>query len=342
MDSISEKTIEDILSSDKSILAEILSLNANDLSLVARQKLIESGKLDLLYLHRDELLLIELKIVNFYRDIIGQINDYYDDLLSLQAQNKLINSKIKKIVLVAGSNSRDIKLCERHSISVIVYRPEYVLAKFFENFKELSYFLKIQSGDFGVVRLGLLKNTLYLLSQGKKLNELCNEENRSEKTIKNRLSVATLLNLTIKHKHQFYLTDFGNSFVESTDSGLDDRLSIEQVEMIAEFVSNNPFYSSITYTIISLIESVFVLSKSNYPVPMDLLKEYFIKSVGKEKTWRTDRARHTATYIFSNYSCELGFLSKYSDSFYITPKGIQSVLILQLNRSIKLIESQQI
>jgi DNA polymerase III psi subunit len=38
INSISEKIIEDILTSDKSILSEVLSLNFSDLSLIARQK----------------------------------------------------------------------------------------------------------------------------------------------------------------------------------------------------------------------------------------------------------------------------------------------------------------
>jgi hypothetical protein len=52
---ISEKVIEDILSSDKSILAELLSINPSNLSLIARQKTLQSGKLDLLYLSENEL-----------------------------------------------------------------------------------------------------------------------------------------------------------------------------------------------------------------------------------------------------------------------------------------------
>lgn len=52
---LSEKVIEDILAADKSILSEILSVNAADLSLIARQKIIPTGKLDLLYLCKDEI-----------------------------------------------------------------------------------------------------------------------------------------------------------------------------------------------------------------------------------------------------------------------------------------------
>lgn len=341
IDSISEKIIEDILSSDKSILADLLSLNPGDMSLVARQKILSSGKLDLLYIHKNELLLIELKVVGFYDAIIDQINNYLEDLKELQQQNKLINSKISKIILVTGANSEDMGKCKEESIQLLIYKPEFVLSKYYENFKELSYFLKIKSGDYGVVRLGLLKSPLHLLSQGKNIKDICEAEGKSEKTIRNRLALATLLNLVIKFKQEYFLTDFGNLFLERDDSGVHDRLNDSQIDLLSNFVKENPFYSSITYTTLSIVESVFVLAKNTYPVPKDDLKDYFVKSVGKEDTWKTIKARETATYIFANYACELHFLAKVNNNFYITPKGIQVILLLQLNRSIKLIESQQ-
>jgi hypothetical protein len=341
IDSISEKIIEDILSSDKSILSELLSVNPGDLSLVARQKILRSGKLDMLYLCKDELLLIEVKVVSFYDEVIRQINGYHNDLKELQTQHKLISSKIKKIILVTAAKPEDIERCKEESIQVITYKPQFVLSKYYENFKGLSYFLKIQSGDYGVVRLGLLKSTLCQLSLGKSIKEICEIECRSEKTIRNRLAVATLLNLVVKFKHECFLTDFGNQLLEKGDTKVDDRFNDSQIELLSDFVKENPFYSSITYTIFAIIETVFVLAKNMYPVPEDAVKDYFVKSVGKGQTWRTNRARETATYIFSNYACELQFLVKVENHFYITPKGVQAILLLQLNRSIKLIESQK-
>ncbi len=337
---LSEKVIEDILAVDKSILSEILSVNASDLSLIARQKIVRSGKLDLLYLCKNELLLIELKIVPYYREVVSQINNYENDLIELQDQNKLIRSRIKKIILVTGSRESDIGFCKENNIVLFVYKPEIVLSKYYENFKELSSFLKIQSGDFGVVRLGLIKNALSYLAEGLSLKDICEREGKSEKTIRNKFSVAQHLNLISKFKNNFFLTDLGNSFVELGDNIVDDRLNQNQIDLLSNFINDNPFYSSITYTIYSLIESVFVLSKTSYPVPIDSLKDYFVKSVGKSGTWRMPKARETATYIFSNYACELEYLVKINNEFYITPKGIQAILLLQLNRSIKLIETR--
>ena len=76
-----------------------------------------------------------------------------------------------------------------------------------------------------------------------------------------------------------------------------------------------------------------------YPVPIKDAEDYFVKSVGKSDTWKAKKTKETATYIFSNYACELEFLTKINNTFYLTPKGIQAILLLQLNRSLKLIES---
>lgn len=338
---ITEKIIEDILCSDKSILSEILNVNASDLSLVTRQKILNSGKLDMLYLCKNELLLIELKAAAFYPDTIKQINAYTEDLIELQRQNRLINSSIKKAILVTDAKQEDFRKCEEENILLLTYRPEFVFSRYYENFKELSHFLTIQSGDFGVVRIALIKSTLHLLAQGKKIKEICLIEKKSKNTITNRLSIAIQLNLAVKYKHDFFLSDFGSNFLSIDDNKIDDRLNEAQIEVLSEYVKENPFYSSITYTIFSIIETVFVLAKNIYPVPKNNVKEYFVKSVGKDQTWKTNKARETATYIFSNYACELGFLAKVNNEFYITPKGIQAILLLQLNRSIKLIETQK-
>ena len=337
---LSERVIEDILAADKSILSEVLSVNVSDLSIIDRQKIVSSGKLDLLYLCKDEILLIELKIVPFYKDIITQINNYEKDLIDLQNKNKIARSKIKKIILVVGCRESDYKSCKENNIALLVYKPEGILSRYYESFKELSTFLKIQSGDFGVVRLGLIKNSLNYLAQGLSIKEICKLEMKSEKTIRNKISVAQHLNLVSKFKANFFLTDSGNSFVELGDQILDDRLNQHQIDLISNFINENPFYSPITYTIYSLIESVFVLSKTSYPVPKDSLKDYFVKSVAKTETWRMPRARETATYIFSNYACELEYLVKVDNQFFLSPKGIQAILLLQLNRSIKLIETR--
>ncbi len=338
--SLSERTIEDILASDKAILAEVLSVEPGDLSLLARQKVLETGKLDLLYVHRDELLLIELKVVPFYHELIHQIDGYCECLRELQRQHRLVDLQIAKIALVTGADPKDIQQCEHSGIRLVTYEPEFVLSEFYERFRSLSHFLEIRSGDYGVVRLGLLKSTLQLLADGNSISQICSTENRAEKTIRNRLSVAAHLGLVSRLRHEYYLTDFADEFLQQGNAAIDDEFSSEQIEILSDFVRNNPYFSPITYTILSMLETVFVLAKNEYPVPHDPVRDYFVKSVGKEQTWSTARARQTATYIFSNYACELEYLARAGNYYYLTPKGIQAILLLQLNRSIKLIEAR--
>lgn len=217
-----------------------------------------------------------------------------------------------------------------------------VLSKYYENFKELSNFLKITSGDFGVVRIALLNSTLSLISKGYNLNDISLSEKKSIKTIRNRISVAQQLGLVSKHKkNNVYLTELGEKFHKHNINDISyNRLTNRQISIMSSFIKENPFYSSITYSIFIIIEVVFILSKSAYPVPKVALIDYFVKSVGKTNTWQTPKARETATYIFSNYAIELEFIIKINNEFYISPKGIEAVILLQLNRSIKLLENK--
>lgn len=335
---VSERTIEDILGADKGILAELLDCNFANLSIISRQKIVSSGRLDLLCLYENELWLIELKVVPFYDDIIPQINNYETDLLALQAQHKLINAPIKKIILITGANENDLRKCSTHNVFSFIYDPRQVLDKYFENFRERTAFINIQSGDYGVVRLGLLCTSLKLLSQGKSIEDIAMLEGKSTKTIRNRFSIAEQLGLIQHAKNQFFLTDLGNSFVESGDEFPENQLNDNQQALLTSFVIESPFFSSATYTILSFVETVFTLAKSKYPVDIDDAKDYFVKTVGKESTWKSSKSRNTATYIFSNYACDLQLMTKIANEFYITPKGIRAILLLQLNRSIKLIE----
>lgn len=335
---VSERVIEDIFVTNKHILAEILSMEYGELSLFARQKVLPSGILDLLYIWKDDLLLIELKTVPFYESVIEQIEGYYQDLHKMQMENRLIKANIIKYIIVPSASAHDIKLCNNSGIHLVIFDMKLVLTRYYESIKELTSFLNIKSGDYGVVRLGLLNSTLHYLSNGKTVSEISVVDNRSEKTIRNRLSIATQIGLITKVKNNFYLTELGAKFVELSKN-IDDRLNEQQKTLLREFISSAPFHSQITYTIFSMVESVFVLSKTSYPVPGDILSDYFVKSVGKTTTWNADKTKRTASYIFSNYTIELDLLTKVNNEFFLTPNGIRAVLLMQLHRSIKLIES---
>ncbi len=338
---ITEKTIEDIFTSDKSLLANILLVNSGDLNQIARQKRFDSRrKMDLLYLHKNELFLIELKAVPFYHDIINQINYYYNELLKLQSQSKLIKGNINKILLVTQASKDDYKQCGAENIKLIEFNIEEVLSQYYKKFKELSAFLDIEPSARGVTRLYLLKSTLNLLKAEHSFEEICKIEGMSHNTIFNRLAVARLLNLVKKSGKNYTFTELGEKIINSESEIAEERFNETQFEILSDFVKDNPFFSQITFSVLSVVDTIFILSKAEYPVKYKTFQDFFVRSLGKDKTWKQPRAQLTGTYHFANYAEELGFIQKIKDDLFLTPKGIQAILIFQLNRSIKLINAR--
>jgi hypothetical protein len=313
--SVTEKVIEDIFTADKSLLADVLSVNQSDLSLIARQKRFDDRRImDMLYLYKNELLLIELKAVPFYQDIISQINDYYDELLKLQTQSKLIKTKINKIVLVTDVRTHHYSLCEKENIKLIKFDLEEVLTRYYQNFRELAAFLDIQPSNRGVTRLYLIKSTLKLLSEGKSFKEICRIEGKSTNTIHNRFAIASLIGLVEKNRRNYSLTTLGKEIIKAEDKIFDERFNVKQFELISDFVKENPFFSQITFSVMSVVDTVFILSKAEYPVKYDTFQDFFVRSLGKNKTWIKPKAQLTGTYHFVNYAEELGFIQRIENS----------------------------
>ena len=80
---IRESQIEDILVSAPVLTKNILHLE-DEPRFLCRQMIMPSGRLDLLYTHRTELLLLELKVVPFKRQFIEQLSAYRNHLLKMQ------------------------------------------------------------------------------------------------------------------------------------------------------------------------------------------------------------------------------------------------------------------
>jgi len=338
---ITEKVIEDIFSSDKSILAKTLSVNNSDISFIARQMRFKNEKkMDLLYLHRNELLLIELKAVPFYKGIISQINEYYNELIELQLQSKLIKANINRIILVTSASKDNYLLCQNENIKLIEFKIEDILTQYYNNFKELSAFLKIQPSNRGVTRLYLIKSTLDLLSKKNSFNDICKLQNLTRNTIHNRLAVASLMGLIIKNNKEYEFTDLGKKIIKAEGKIINDRFNADQFELISNFVTENPFFSQITFSILSVVDTVFILSKADYPVKYEYFQDFFVRSLGKDKTWKTSKAKLTGTYHFVNYAEELSFIQRFENFIFLTPKGIKALLIFQMNRAIKLINAR--
>lgn len=340
---IKESQVEEALVSNLIYLKKILNLTP-DIKLIARQLILKSidKRLDLLIMSGKELCLIELKVSKFVFEYIKQVNDYRKELKILQKKEELVSGKIRAFLLVTDYNKKKEKLiCDSNKIEIVKYEPLGVLNKYFDRIYLATPFFKIKPNDYGVFNIGLINRVLVKVNEGIFYEKnLSKEIKLSKGTVHNHLRVAKEFGLVRKKKLKYFLTDFGDKFIEKKNTGiLINIISEKQAELIKKFIVKDPFYSSTVYGIFSIVESVFILSKNSYPIEFnDLIKIFKIVS-GKVSEWKSDRAQQTATYTFLNYAIQLGLLGKIGHQIVITPNGFDFILMLQLYKSIEMIES---
>jgi hypothetical protein len=95
------------------------------------------------------------------------------------------------------------------------------------------------------------------------------------------------------------------------------------------------------FGIYAIVESAFLLARNSYPIEFSALRETFMVVGGKVADWKRDRAKTTATYTFLNFAIDLGLMGKIGDKVFITPSGFKFILMLQLHKSIEMIDSLQ-
>lgn len=136
------------------------------------------------------------------------------------------------------------------------------------------------------------------------------------------------------------MTDLGDKYLASGNEGISaDTLSNAQSEILKKFIAEDPFYSSTVFGIYSIVESAFILSRDSYPINFEDLVKIFRAVGGKTSEWRAEKSENTATYTFLNFAIDLGLLGKIGRQIVITPAGFRFILMLQLHKSIEMIES---
>lgn len=55
--------------------------------------------------------------------------------------------------------------------------------------------------------------------------------------------------------------------------------------------------------------------------------------------WQAKKSLSTATYTYLNYAIKLGLLGKVGKQVLVTPSGFRFILMLQLYKSIEMVES---
>ncbi|MEW6171428.1 MAG: hypothetical protein AB1472_07745 [Candidatus Omnitrophota bacterium] len=321
------------------ITASILEFKG-ELRLIARQMIVPSGKIDLLFLGETKLFLIELKVEEFNKNFVDQIVNYRDDLLKLQQDGKLINADINSFLFLPSYDSTDELVAKSANVSLKKYSPNEVLETFFRELSSLSSFLTVRPMDYGVWNIHLINRALSLLTKTKNLEELTTKIGISRNSIRNQLRLAEQLGLVSKLKNQFYLTKIGEEYIRniSEDQG-NYTLTSSQVEIIRDFIINDPFYSPTIFGIFTLVEAVFILARNGYPVDIKDLIEFYKHSVGKKFEWDTERSAFLGTRAFRNFAVELGLLGVVGDKVLLTPAGLRFILLLQLHKGIKIVDA---
>jgi hypothetical protein len=330
---IRESQIEDIFATQLDEVKNILSLKEN-LSLINRQKRLPSGNIiDLLFMSARNLHLLELKAVQSNEIFCKQISGYREEIQYLQKNNELPNLPIKSYLVCPDFVDSHKKLCLDNNIMPIVFSPYELLKNYYFKVKSISKLIALKPSNHGLWNLNLLNKIIYKIDKGIKIEKLVSLTGLTKSTIGSYLRLSNELGLTEK-KNKILLTDLGDKYVASKD--LDkpyDYINEIQTEIIKEYITKNPFISPAIYGIYCAVETIFVLSKSFYPVPLKEASKFFRYLSGKHTEW-AEKAATDAFIMYSNYSIDLGLLAKVNRDYYITPSGIRFILLLELNKSI--------
>ncbi|MDR1895804.1 MAG: hypothetical protein LBR10_03335 [Prevotellaceae bacterium] len=338
---IRETQIEDILISSPELMKNTLRLDEEP-RLIGRQIIVPSGRLDMLYTYRKDLFLIELKIVTFQKKFIQQVISYRNDLQSLQRQGKLIQGNIQPFLLLPKINILNRAAAEAVGVYCKEYDPEAILKYFYsKKLRPITYFVENKPIDIGIWNIHLINKFIYHLEKTNSVKELQSITGGSRKTLYNKIKFAVELGLLnwLPKKDYITLSELGRLYVSAKDTYFENTLSEEQAKIIRKQVVEDPYHSSVILGIASMVECVFALSKTSYPVSLVQLESYFTVYSGKTYDWQTEKAQRHGAKMYSNYAADLGLMAKTDKNVYLTPVGFKFVIQLQLHKSLRLMNS---
>jgi len=335
---IREAQIEDILISSPALMKETLSLDEEP-QLIGRQIIVPSGRLDMLYAYQKDLFLIELKVSSFQKKFVQQIINYRNDLQLFQKQGKLVQGYIQPFLLLPEINQINKKNAKAEGVFCKEYNPETILKYFYsEKLRPITSFVENKPIDIGIWNIHLINKFIYYLEKTNSIKELQNIISGSPKSLYNKIKFADELGLLILNSNNTHITlsELGKRYIYAKDDYFKDTLSEEQAKLLRNQVVENPYSSSVILGIASMVECVFTLSKTSYPVSISQLENYFTVYSGKIYDWQTEKAKKHGAKMYSNYAIDLGLMAKTDNNFYLTPDGFKFVIQLQLHKSLKL------
>lgn len=286
-------------------------------------------------------MLIELKVATFQKKYINQVLSYKKDLIESQERGELMKGDIQPFLLMPYAKPNHKEEIEANGITLQEYDPNQILNYFYsKTFKPITFFTKTKPIDIGIWNIHLINKIIYHIKDSISIHNLLSVVGGSPKTLYNKIRFSSELGLVNWSKNNDYicLTDLGKEYINAKDVLMHDTLSEKQSMLIKTYVMKNPYASCINLGIASLVECVFSLSKTFYPVPVEKIEKYFCVYSGKDLDWQTNRAKKYGARMYSNYSIELGLLGRNETSFYITPEGFKFVIQMQLQKSLKLLD----
>ena len=274
-------------------------------------------------------------------DILVSSPTLMQKTFGLDEEPRLIGRQIiVPFLLMPHANQNNREEIEAKGIILQEYNPEEILDFFFysERLRPITTFSELKPVDVGIWNIHLINKFIYNLRETNFLNELQSIVGGSPKTLYNKIRFADELGLLNWSRKGDYiaLTKLGEQYVDAKDQYLADTLSEDQAKLLKEHVMQNPYESCIILGIASMVECVFTLSKTSYPVPLHLLEDYYSIYSGKSLEWQTPRAKMYGAKMYSNYAIDLGLLAKNDASVYLTPEGFKFVIQMQLHKSLKL------
>lgn len=337
---VRELEIEDVFVSFPQILSETLGFDF-ELSIIARQKSLPSGRLDLLVIGQRRLFLVELKIEPYRLEFLQQTLAYKSDLATLQNAGQLVAGQLEAILLVPSAPASGFAECAAQDVVLKVYLPSRVLEAFYAHMAAAS-FLSLRPVDLGVWNIHLINRVLYALPDHTTILALSSALGKSVDTVRHHLGFAEQLGLIKRLGKRYVLSDLGIEYVKARDPSLsEDSITQQQLNVLRNHIVSDPFASPIIFGIYSAVETVFILARNTYPVSLDDLITYYRETVGKKFEWSTPRSAFLGANAYANFAVELGLLAKVGRSLFLTPAGFRFVLMLQLHKGIKLVDALQ-
>jgi DNA-binding transcriptional ArsR family regulator len=303
---IRESQIEDIFATQLDDVQAILSLNER-LTLIDRQRKLTSGRIDLLFLSISSLHLLELKAVTSKIEFCEQTIGYRNDLLELQSENKIPNLPLKSYLVCPKFINSHRDYCIKNDIIPIEFSPYELLKNYYFKVKAISSLVTVKPSNHGLWNLHLLNPIIYAIEDKTNIVTLSKITGKSKSTVGSYLRLANELGL-IDREFNVTLTTLGKRYVKLKDDKID-RLNDHQVEILKEHIIRNPFSSPAIYGIYAAVESIFLLSKNFYPVPLSEAHKFFTTLSGKQSEW-AEKASNDEFIMYSNYAMDLGLLAK--------------------------------